>query len=239
MLSYKNNFLKYRSLIKLRSFNTNSLNKYIWNIRNNIKYIFYFLLKKTILTKLFLKYKIVLYLLKIKKTLFNHLKTQRIDYLLLNNIFNLFSFFFNVIYNNCYLYTFLRKSIYTFSLKTIAYYNYYKYVFIFSTSNLVINSLNYLFTIYKTYILFIYIWLYSLKFLNFYVINYASIPNKKSIYTVLRSPHKDKKSREKFKINKIKKNISYPSFFNTHSNLLFHNFVNETILIKNSINILK
>lgn len=66
---------------------------------------------------------------------------------------------------------------------------------------------------------------------NFFNLNISNIPSKQKMFTVLRSPHKDKKSREQFKINKIKKNFLYPSFLN--NNLLFFNFVNETILIKN------
>lgn len=76
-------------------------------------------------------------------------------------------------------------------------------------------------------------WLYSIKITRFYSFRSNSLPYKEKKFVILKSPHTNKKAREKFHIKKIKKNLIYPSILNTKSNFLFSNFINEHILIKN------
>lgn len=216
---------KYKNIIKIYSFESNSINKYVWNIRNNIRYVFFFMLKKTIILKILFLFKLIInlwknrflnwkntlkyYVKKCKIIYFLNIKNYYIKQLLCFNVSN----FLITKYNSKYLE-------FKFYLNNLLFIDYYYLIDIKKIYNLYIK-----------YIFIIYIWLYSIKLLNFYLINISSIPSKKSLYTVLRSPHKDKKSREQFKIRKLKKNFYYPSFLS--NNILFSNYVNETILIKN------
>lgn len=101
-------------------------------------------------------------------------------------------------------------------------------------SNLVSNT-NRFFLLYREYIFICFLWIYSIKLVFFFKLSIVSMPNKKKIYTVLRSPHKDKKSREKFQLTKIKKAFSYPSFLHSNLNLSFINSFNEQVLISHHI----
>lgn len=55
------------------------------------------------------------------------------------------------------------------------------------------------------------------------------------MFVVLRSPHKDKKSREKFQLIRIGKSITLPSFVYDH--LLFNSLSNESVLCKSNISL--
>jgi len=81
-----------------------------------------------------------------------------------------------------------------------------------------------------------------LKYIYFYSFLYGvigsstvrsvSLPSSKSIYTVLRSPHTDKKSREQFILLK-NKNIAYlPSYFNVNSLSLITHVLNVNSFTK-------
>lgn len=54
---------------------------------------------------------------------------------------------------------------------------------------------------------------------------------------VLRSPHKDKRSREKFKLTKMSKNFCIPSFL--YEKHFLYTFSNDSCLIKCLINVKK
>jgi len=54
---------------------------------------------------------------------------------------------------------------------------------------------------------------------------------------VLRSPHKDKKSREKFKITKLTMNLRIPTFL--YEKHFLYPFSNDSCLIKCLINLKK
>jgi hypothetical protein len=235
MLINKNSFLNYSNLCQIMSFNSNVLNRSIWNIRNYIRYIFFFLLKKAFFFRLLVLYKFFFLILNIKKLLevklhninislfmnlllFNKLLLKKYyfsNYLISSNIFLIIgksSLITNVLNNN---------NINTYSNKLTSLLFYY----------------NYLYFLFKTYVFIVFLWLYSIKFFNFFNLNISSIPIKKKIFTVLRSPHKDKKAREKFKINKIKKTLLLPSFLG--NNLFFIYFLNESISIQNEVSINK
>lgn len=216
------------------SFNTNVLNRSIWNIRNYIRYIFFFLLKKACFFRLLVLYKLFFLVLNIKKLLEHKLKNINISLfssLLLFNKLLLKKYYFSnyLISNNIFLIT--KKSLIN---------NVLNYSNIKTNSSGLTNLLfyyNYLYFLFKTYVFIVFLWLYCIKFFNFFNLNISSIPMKKKIFTVLRSPHKDKKAREKFKINKIKKTLILPSFIG--NNLFFIYFMNESISIQNEVSINK
>jgi len=239
MLINKKIFSTYKSLLILKSFNLNSINSYIWNIRNNIRFIFFFLIKKIILIKSLFFFNFFFYILKIDSFL-NTIKnpflltnTIKFDLKLLKDIivtynYNLFkNKLFSLCLNNSYLFN-NKLNKYVFSNKN----NSYLFSFI-------IRDINILFFLYNNSFFFIFIWVFSIKNNNNFFLNVSHMPNKQSIITVLRSPHKDKTSREQFKITKLKKNFNYPSFLNTKNNLMFFNFSNETLLVKRIIRLKK
>jgi len=225
MLHLKNRYTEYKSLFSISSFNHLYINRILFNIRNNIKYIFYYLLKKTIYLKLFYSYKIT--------KSFNTVNT-------VNNVIQHLQYTYTGIGVECIkqlynLFYSRRKHSIVLTEQVLVNNN-----TLFSTStvkkNYVIRRLNNILITYKNYIFIIYIWLYSLKFLKFYKLTYSNSKTLRSRYTVLRSPHKDKKSRERFKINKIKKNILLPTFICNNVHVIFGSLVNETVLIKRLIN---
>ncbi len=245
MLFYSNKITSnYKNVIKLNSFCLNSINKYIWNIRNNIRYVFFFILKKNIILKLLFLFKIIMNLLT---NYYNLIKVKEYSFnIYLINICILLKIHISNYYKKNILLTdnmnvnlFLTNS--NINIYLLNRYIYYSNQIIYTNMNLSLffKETNKFCFLYKEYSFIIYIWLYSIKLLHFYKINISSIPSKKSLYTVLRSPHKDKKAREQFKISKLKKSFFYPSFLNSNNNLLFQNFVNETILIKHIITISK
>lgn len=235
--------IHYKNLIKLNSFCLNSINKYVWNIRNNMRYVFFFIYKKNIILKLLYQYKIIMNILRIDNNwilynyqyylfhLFSLLKINIIDFYKKNILCLCLGST-----NNIYLFTYYKANINLYQIYNV---EFNKIIKINNNAYFLFKDLNNFILLYRDYVFILYLWLYSIKLLNFYKLNISSIPSKKSLYTVLRSPHKDKKSREQFKISKIKKSFFYPSFLNCNNNLLFKNFVNETILIKHIITINK
>jgi len=233
--------IQYKNIIKLNSFCSNSINKYVWNIRNNMRYVFFFLYKKNIILKLLYQYKILMTILRMNNNIISY------DYQY--NLFNIFSLL-KMIISEFYRKNILSLSItnnmtllinYKLNIRLSKIHNLEsnKIIILNNIYDFVFKDLRKFTFLYKEYVFILYIWLYSIKLLHFYKLNISSVPNKKSLYTVLRSPHKDKKSREQFKISKIKKTFFYPSFLNCNKNLLFKNFVNETILIKHIVTINK
>lgn len=238
----RNTYSKYKHVIRLNSFCFNSINKYIWNIRNNMRYVFFFIYKKNIILRLLFQYKIIMNIWRMNDNMILYYNYQ-------SYLFNLFRWL-KININNYY-----KKNILCLNSRNIIHilknlelninlFRIYnndsdKIMNMNINSNLIFKDMNNFVFLYKEYTFILYIWLYSLKLLHFYKLNISSIPSKKSLYTVLRSPHKDKKSREQFKISKIKKSFFYPSFLNCYNNLLFKNFVNETILIKHIITLNK
>ena len=156
------------------------------------------------------------------------IKINRFYYLLFYKLIN----FNNIIIKNIYYNNYIFNNLNLYSFKNYINLNLYNL-----NSINILYYYNYFFYLYKTFIFINYIWLYSIKFLNFYNLNISSLPTKKKIFTVLRSPHKDKKAREKFKINKIKKIISFPSFIG--NNLFFIDILNEAVSIKYKVTISK
>lgn len=225
MLHLKNRYTDYKSLFSISSFNHLYINRILFNIRNNIKYIFYYLLKKTIYIKLFYSYKLFTNLNKITtlQNVMTHLKTTYIGMCIQYVKQMYYLFYYRQTSPLCLKKQSLISSTTIFTLR-------------YSTNNVIIRRLNNLLITYKNYIFIIYIWLYSLKFLKYYKLTYSNSKTLRSRYTVLRSPHKDKKSREQFKINKIKKHIMLPTFICKNVHVIFGSLVNETVLVKRFIN---
>lgn len=229
MFLHKKTFLKYKNICTFMSFNTNVLNKSIWKIRNYIRYIFFFLVKKSFFLKLLFLYKLFFFIIIIKKSL--QIEIKNIYFYLFNNILNNNFLFLKNYYLKYYL---LSNSLNNNALIFINILNIYNSLKIKTN---IIFYYNYFYFLYKTFLFIIYIWLYSLKYFNFYKLNVGTIPISDKKFTVLRSPHKDKKAREKFKIHKIKKTMSFPSFIS--NDVFFSNILNETISIQYQINVKK
>ena len=230
MLLNKNHFLNYSNLLRLLSFNIKTINSTIFNIRNIIKYVFFFILKKNYFLKLLFSYNIFLYLLRSRSiVLLSDPYSSLLHTFFLKHFFTVGSFISK---------TYFSFSYFNLNKMYFLYYNMFEHSFYIEYyTDINVLHINYFFFLYKMYIFILYMWLYSLKFLNFYSISTSSLPTKRKLLTVLRSPHKDKKSREQFKISKLKKNFIYPSFIN--NKYFFSFFSNETILIKNDIFIIK
>ena len=91
--------------------------------------------------------------------------------------------------------------------------------------------------LYKYYIYINYMCFYIYKFYSFLPLSVSSLPKKKKNYTVLKSPHKDKKSREQFLLQVTSKLLCYPSFLFVHNS--FFSLVSENLLVKNNIHLNK
>lgn len=154
-------------------------------------------------------------------------------FLYINNITNLYFLNFNKYYNNLFL-----CNIFFINKKNILLYNnlIINNKYFYNNKNIVLYY-NTFFYLYKNYIFFVYIWLYSVKFFYFFSLNWSSLPTKQNYFIVLRSPHKDKKSREKFRLKKIRKNIILPSFI--YDNFFFNSLSNDSFLLKCFINLKK
>ena len=211
MLQNKKIIFKYKTILKLFSFNKSCLNKSIWNLRNFLKYTFFLVLKKTYFLFFIFYYKSILFFLYTKFNFFVNLISKYYSFLFLDFIFNFKNYIFKIL-------NFKRVD-----LKIIFQTKLLKSTpFIFNINNFYVN--------YKNYIFYIYIWLYSIKVFNFFHFNVSHLPTQKRYFVILRSPHKDKKSREKFKMKKLKKNILLPSF--SYSPFFFNLFSTDSILIK-------
>lgn len=218
MLHLKNKYTEYISLFSISSFNHIYINRILFNIRNNIKYIFYYLIKKTIFLKLLYTYRLYAVIRSIR-----FVRNTRVfvksKYGTWSSTYVLDVYlrqFSNSLFSNLPLHGSVRLS----GSNTFL-----------SLSNPAAN-LNNLLQTYNNYIYLLYVWLYSLKFLRHYKLGSSSSITKKKKYTVLRSPHKDKKSRERFKLSKLKQHVSIPTFLCKHLGTVFGGLVNETVMVK-------
>jgi len=90
----------------------------------------------------------------------------------------------------------------------------------------ILNSYKTFYSIYFLYIRFLKV----NKSINF---GLASLPKKISTFTVLRSPHIDKRSREQFRLTKYKKVLSFPIFFNSNN----YYILKKSFLFKHGVSI--
>lgn len=76
---------------------------------------------------------------------------------------------------------------------------------------------------FKTIVLFFLV--YS-TFLELSILKYSStnVPKKYKTFTVLKSPHTDKKSREQFHLIEYKKILKYPTFLSLSNSFLLYNY---------------
>lgn len=91
-----------------------------------------------------------------------------------------------------------------------------KYICVHSyySSNVILNY----------YIIIINFFVLKLKFLDynlFWKSNFVYLPVKYKLFTVLKSPHSDKKSREQFHLLKYKSLCFYPIFFSLNNSFFF------------------
>ena len=93
----------------------------------------------------------------------------------------------------------------------------------------IISTLNSYKTLYSSYFLYIR-FLRVKKSINF---GLASLPKKVSTFTVLRSPHIDKRSREQFRLIKYKKVLHFPIFFSSSNFYL----LKKSFLFKHGVSI--
>lgn len=226
MLEYKKIISKYESIIKILSFNKQSIHRIVWNYRNLFKYIFFYLFKKTYFIKFLFFYE--------------WLKTCMSQ---LNDTFNNITFSYSSTLYIMYINNTTKYSVYFLSHLFFSY-NYNELIFFNNISNIPIFKLlniNFFFhrflNLYMNYNYAIYLWLYGIKLTRITFLNCSSLPTKKSIMVVLRSPHKDKKSREKFKITKLTMNLRIPTFL--YEKHFLYPFSNDSCLIKCLINLKK
>jgi hypothetical protein len=130
------------------------------------------------------------------------------------------------------------KIIYTYLKKNI--YNIFFYIFIFKLFNFnklnlikvvkIINNIEFNISFYKFIffykLLFNLFSLYLKFFLSYFNLKFNSfiIPIKVSTYTVLRSPHIDKRSREQFRLIIYKRKIFFPFFFSVNKFYILKKF---------------
>lgn len=225
MLKYKKLIFKYQHLLKISSFNSNSINSFMWLFRIINKYLFFFLLRKTYLIY------------------FNYVFQMTSSYLCLNMINTNIIYTHNFIYVNSlflhyYSYFYFIFSHYSLWGNLLLFSNFIKTkLSSFYNINTIVFSCYLFYYKYKKYIFLIYFWLYSIKIFKFYSFNWSNLPIKKSIFVVLRGPHKDKKSREKFKINKISKSICLPSFL--YNEFIFNSVLNDSFSLKSFLSLKK
>lgn len=153
MLITKYNFCKYNNILKLFSFNTKSIHKYIYNLRNNIKFIFFYLLKKTYFILLSYKYNLYLFLTR--------LNTLSINKYVHIGIYDKHIYYFNLYINYFYVSTLLYKNnlyISTKRAKDIFFIN--KYLFTFFKNNnydYFVGVYYFFFMLYKHFFFIIYV----------------------------------------------------------------------------------
>lgn len=147
MLHLKNRYTEYKSLFSISSFNHLYINRILFNIRNNIKYIFYYLIKKTIFLRLFHKYKILQNInkyIKIGNTLSNFRKQSMNIYsiCILKSISGIFmsNSLLNTLQTDLICSSYIASNIY-----------------INSKSTLIFRKLNNILFMYRNYIFMIYI----------------------------------------------------------------------------------
>ena len=218
MLKYRKFSYKYESFLKISSFNKLSINKTSFYIRTLIRYVFFFLLKKTFLSRLLFLYKLMLLIITNKNESTFSISSYFIvlNYLYISHIK---SYYLSFLTDNFFLYS-----------KYITLFESFFYFYYYNNNNIFIN-------LYKNYIFFTYLWLFTVKAVFYNEINWSSLPTAKRLFVVLRSPHKDKKAREKFKLNKIMKNIGIPSFL--YHSILLYQCSNDSFLLKCFVNIKK
>jgi len=116
-------------------------------------------------------------------------------------LFFIKSFF--ILHENFFFY----KYIIYFFIKSVSISSYYLH---FSNMLSTLNSYKTFYSIYFLYIRF-------LKVNKSISFGLAFLPKKLSTFTVLRSPHIDKRSREQFRLTKYKKVLHFPIFFNSNN----------------------
>ena len=122
---------------------------------------------------------------------------------------NLLLTFYKIKYYNYIFYFFYIKK------NKIYNHKYFFFLFInffFIKNNNIFFRLSY---IYKLLFNFYSLYLRFSMLFKFFKYNYSIFPIKSSTFTVLRSPHIDKRSREQFKLVVYKKILHYPIFFNS------------------------
>ena len=219
MLLKKNIFYKYKTVIQFVSFNKGSLNKSIWKIRMFLKILFFNLLKQTYFNKLICNYKLMNLLYNFSINLKNN-TIYNITFFWQSYKFILL-FFKSLTYKNYYL---SNRLLYNFSVDRL--------IRDYNTSSLILTY-NSFFIFYKKYTFFLYLWLYSIKVVYFCSFNVSHLPTKKKKFVVLRSPHKDKKSRELFEWRRLKKTLVIPSF--VYDSFFFKSFYKDSLLLKFNI----
>lgn len=120
------------------------------------------------------------------------------------------------------------KSLNSFTTKTmfLTFYFMLKKIFYYK------KKLNNLFFIYNLIINYFGLCIKLLSFMHFFKCNYTSLPKKISRYTVLKSPHIDKRSREQFQLIQYKKLLKIPFFFISTNNFFF----NQCTLVNQNLN---
>lgn len=205
---------KHEQLIKLVTSFQKDINKLITYI-NQLLYSKFFNLKVLLLRKLLF---------------FRNINLSSFDlYFNENSIFFVIKSFL-IQYSNCF-YVFCFRGSAFFMLSRLFYSS---GVFFFSVFDIVaIYSAFFLHSIFSvviclqilsvnTFFFFISFFAHCLLFFFSVSINFASLPNKVVKFTVLKSPHTDKKSREQFELKTYKKVLSYPYFFFDFYNYLFY-----------------
>lgn len=205
-----NNFVaqsfKHEQLANLLISFKKDINK-LMSYMNKLLYVKLFNMKVLLLRKLILTRHVNICVLN------NNIKSNGV-FIDLNSICKDYLFFFSL---------FDLNSTFYFSTFYLTYFNYsnlYDICAIYNTKLMYIYILNVL----SFYFFFFYISFFSCNLLFFFSlsINFASLPNKLVKFTVLKSPHTDKKSREQFELKTYKKVLSYPYFFFDFYNYLFY-----------------
>ena len=217
MLQHRKIIFKYKSILKFLSFNKMAINKSIWLLRNMLRYIFFFLLKKSFFLQLIFYYKVVLYFFTLKKYIL-----PKLDDICISTL--VFKFFLQV---KQFYSSFIVMNYSSLKIKILNSFFFFEKPNFYEVN---LKSINIFFFFFKNFIFFLYIWLYSVKFFYFFSLHISSLPIKKHTFVVLRSPHKDKKSREKYKIKKLRKGLLIPSFI--YNPYFFSLINNDSFLIK-------
>jgi Ribosomal protein S10p/S20e len=139
----------------------------------------------------------------------------------LSHKFQLISFFLSCSFS------FLPESLYAQSFFSFLYsfYRISTFCWSFQYKKMISNNFFFLFySSYYYYMLSYFLFFNFLIFFNFKNKGVVSLPTQRSRYTVLRSPHIDKKSREQFELKRYVRLFQYPSVFYEYYNylLLYH-----------------
>jgi hypothetical protein len=225
------------NLFLLLSYNKKSINISIRLIRLKLMYLFFYIYKKINIIKIYKKYK--LYKIFISLLTYNNFKKN------INLFFNTLTFYY-ILYKNIF-FNFYKDFFLNFNYIFFFHINNsflnYNYLMLLSSNLINFNSyfkhLNYFFYLYKKYNYVLYIWFYSIKYFKFFNLNWSSIKTRTKRWVVLRSPHSNKKSKEIFKLKKIKRAMKYPSFLFSNNIFFLKDIINENILLKNKIYLFK